>query len=115
MIAIGMGLAWIGYATGFWGYCLIRGYNLSFMDVASPVHYYLGAKASRPGTWPPKCCPPGTVIPSKATIGKGVDCGGTNTAGSTQGQNPITSQSSALIQPGGSRSYINKNQAPYAK
>lgn len=30
MIAIGLGLAWAGYAAGIWGYCLVRGYDVTF-------------------------------------------------------------------------------------
>ena len=33
MVAIGMALVWAGYAVGMWGYCLVRGYDVSFMNV----------------------------------------------------------------------------------
>jgi hypothetical protein len=29
MTAIGVGVAFLGYAAGVWGYCLIRGYNVT--------------------------------------------------------------------------------------
>lgn len=29
MIVIGVGVAYLGYAAGVWGYCLIRGYNVT--------------------------------------------------------------------------------------
>lgn len=29
MTAIGVGVAFAGYAAGMWGYCLIRGYNVT--------------------------------------------------------------------------------------
>jgi hypothetical protein len=29
MTAIGVGVAFLGYAGGVWGYCLIRGYNVT--------------------------------------------------------------------------------------
>lgn len=29
MIAIGMGLAFLAYTAGLWGYCLIRGYDVT--------------------------------------------------------------------------------------
>lgn len=32
MVAVGMGLIWAGYAIGMWGYCLVRGYDVSFRD-----------------------------------------------------------------------------------
>ena len=46
MIPIGFGLAWFGYALAFWGHALVKGYNLSFAQVVSPVSFYRGA-------WPP--------------------------------------------------------------
>lgn len=33
VVAIGMGLVWIGYAVGMYGYCLVRGYDVPFMQV----------------------------------------------------------------------------------
>jgi hypothetical protein len=36
MVAIGMGLVFAGYAVGIWGYCLVRGYDVSFANVFAP-------------------------------------------------------------------------------
>ncbi len=33
MIPIGVGVAFLGYAAGIWGYCLIRGYNVTGPDL----------------------------------------------------------------------------------
>ena len=33
MTPIGMGLAFIAYAGGVWGYCLLRGYNVTPADL----------------------------------------------------------------------------------
>ena len=33
MIAIGFGVAWLGYAVVSWGYCLVRDYNVTFPDL----------------------------------------------------------------------------------
>jgi hypothetical protein len=33
MVAIGMGFVFFGYAVAMWGYCLVRGYNVTFADV----------------------------------------------------------------------------------
>lgn len=33
MTAIGMGLAFLAYAGGVWGYCLLRGYNVTPADL----------------------------------------------------------------------------------
>jgi hypothetical protein len=50
MPAIGFGIVWLGYALTSWGYCLVRGYPVSFSTWINPVHPYSGA-------WPP----PGTI------------------------------------------------------
>ena len=34
MIPIGLGVVLVSYWTGLWGYCLIRGYNVKFTDLA---------------------------------------------------------------------------------
>ena len=33
MIAIGMGLAFLAYVGVLWGYCLVRGYNITLGDM----------------------------------------------------------------------------------
>lgn len=33
MVAIGMGLVFVGYAVGMYAYCLIRGYDVPFRQV----------------------------------------------------------------------------------
>ena len=38
MPAIGMGLIWAGYTGALWGYCLIRGYDVTLGQLANPVH-----------------------------------------------------------------------------
>jgi len=37
MVPIGMALAWGGYTLGMWGYCLVRGYDVTFMQLFKPV------------------------------------------------------------------------------
>lgn len=36
MIPIGLGIVFLSYAAGIWGFCLIRGYNVPFMKLFSP-------------------------------------------------------------------------------
>lgn len=33
MVAIGMGLVFAAYAAGMYGYCLVRGYNVTFAEL----------------------------------------------------------------------------------
>lgn len=35
MAAIGIGLMWVGYTVGLYGYCLLRGYNVTPKDLFS--------------------------------------------------------------------------------
>ena len=37
MIPVGLGLVLAGYAVGIWGYCLVRGYNVPFLQLWGPV------------------------------------------------------------------------------
>lgn len=45
MPAIGMGLLWGGYSLLLWGYCQVRGYDISLTDLVVPGRYT--------GKWPP--------------------------------------------------------------
>ena len=38
MPAIGMGIIWGGWTLGLWGWCLIRGYDVSLGQLVNPVH-----------------------------------------------------------------------------
>jgi hypothetical protein len=56
--AIGMGLGWLGYSLGLWGWALLRGYNVTLGQLMSPTHPYSGS-------WPPALMAPTQVIPGK--------------------------------------------------
>jgi hypothetical protein len=73
MIPVGFALAWIGYAIGFYGRALVKGWNISFTQVASPTSYYKGA-------WPPPMATNTTVFPS----GKASDNAGTSGTGTSK-------------------------------
>jgi len=40
MGAAAMGILWAGYTLTLWGYCLIRGYDVSLKDLVNPVKVY---------------------------------------------------------------------------
>lgn len=40
MLAIGFLLTWAAYGTGSWGYCLLRGWNITARSWFSPLHPY---------------------------------------------------------------------------
>lgn len=35
MVAVGMALVWGGYTFGIWGYCLLKGYDVTFTEMFS--------------------------------------------------------------------------------
>jgi hypothetical protein len=43
-----MGMAWVGYTLGIWGYCLVRGYDVTFMQLFKPVWPGTGKAAPAP-------------------------------------------------------------------
>lgn len=58
MPALAMGIGFLGYSIGLWGYCLDRGYNVTLWSLLSPRH---------PPTWASiraSQIPPGQVFPS---------------------------------------------------
>ena len=62
MVWLGFGLAWLGYTTGLYGYSLVRGYNLTLAQMASPVNWY-------GGKWPPQPAGNTEIIPSGKQAG----------------------------------------------
>lgn len=64
MTATGFAVAWLGYTVGLYGYCLVKGYNLSFGELVHPKNYYKGS-------WPPPLIPDGQLWPSKTVPTKG--------------------------------------------
>jgi hypothetical protein len=63
MPAIGFGIVWAGYTLGLWGYCLIRGYDVTLGELANPVHILNWARATQ------STVPPGQMMPSSAKAG----------------------------------------------
>lgn len=84
MVAFGFGVLWLGYLQAIYGFCLLKGYDIRWRDLANPVHPYQWPAS---GTAIPTV-PPGQILPggssSSATIaktgttppGKGIPPGG---------------------------------------
>lgn len=64
MLAVGMLLAWSGYSLGLFGWCLLRGYNVTAGQLMSPVHPY-GSGKNQP--WPPPLLSPNVIFPGANT------------------------------------------------
>jgi hypothetical protein len=64
MLPVGMLLTWAGYSVGLWGWCLIRGYNVTLGQLMSPTHPYGSGKGQ---AWPPPLMSPNQIFPGKNT------------------------------------------------
>lgn len=71
MPAIAMGVIWLGYSLTLWGYCLVRGYDVTFIQLVNPVNQ-VSWKTVTSGQ-----VPAGQVLPGGA---QGPDTGANATA-----------------------------------
>lgn len=104
MVAIGMGLGWLAYTAGLYGYSLIRGYCNTFAGLVNPVNpaawsttVYTGTAVipSGCGPAPAASSSSGGAIANQAAneanssasnvTGGAVGSGGTSQPGSTSG------------------------------
>jgi hypothetical protein len=51
--AIGFGILWSGYTLMFWGFCKVKGYDISLGEIVIPKKYT--------GKWPPKLIDDGST------------------------------------------------------
>ncbi len=57
MIPIGFAVAWTGYAAGMFGYCLVKGYGITFTQIVSPTKFWKQA-------WPPGIAENTSIFPT---------------------------------------------------
>ena len=62
MLPVGMLLTWAGWSVSFWGWCLLRGYNVTLGQLMTPLHPYSGP-------WPPKLIPDSQIFPGGTKAG----------------------------------------------
>lgn len=77
MIALGMAGTLVGYTLSLWGYCLVKGYDITFGQLVNPAHVF---------TWPKK--PP--MIPNTQVTPGGTQNPPSTTAASTTSTGPMT-------------------------
>jgi hypothetical protein len=53
---------WVSYSLMYWGWVLLRGYNITFLEVVAPVNYWQGGPLKNAGT-----VPSGQVYPSASS------------------------------------------------
>jgi hypothetical protein len=73
MVALGFGLVWLGWSAGLWGYCLVRGYDVTLTQLVSPGYRI---------AWPPPLADNTVIIPS------GLPSGGKSTTAASAGGAP---------------------------
>ncbi len=61
---VSFAVLWGGYSLMFTGYCWLRGYDVSLLQVVSPVNYYKGP-------WPPPKFAGTGVVPKGAASSSG--------------------------------------------
>lgn len=55
-VVIAFAVMWTAYTVIFTGYSWLRGYDISFGEIVSPLHWYSGP-------WPPPKASPNEIIP----------------------------------------------------
>lgn len=74
MVAVGMGLLWATYTVMLYGYTLVRGYDITLVQMAKPGTFS--------ATWPPPIAPNTELIPSgKSSTAAGGTSGSDKLAG----------------------------------
>lgn len=86
MFALGLGTLWVGYTVGLYGYCLIRGYDISFLEMfAGPWPPMVGA-SNQFKAGPAVLTGPGITSPDQTPSNAGAGPGGsTSNPGSGNG------------------------------
>lgn len=81
MIVIGFGVVWVAYVQVVYGYVLLKGYDITWRELANPIHPY---------QWPPRgqkipLVPKGQILPRATTQGP---AGGEGSGGPINGTPP---------------------------
>ena len=64
MLAAGMLIMWTGYSVSLWGWCLLRGYDVTLGQLMSPAHPYGSGKGQK---WPPPLMGSDVIFPGGRT------------------------------------------------
>lgn len=72
MLAVGFLIMWGGYSVSLWGWCLLRGYDVTLGQLMSPTHPYGSGKGQK---WPPPLIKPDVIFPGGRS--SGTSLGGT--------------------------------------
>lgn len=67
-----MAIMLAGYSIALWGYCLVRGYDVTLPQLTSPTKRWGGSGSSKADyTWPPNMINDPTVfLPDGASLGQ---------------------------------------------
>ena len=84
MVAVGFLVLWLGYSEIVYGYTLLKGYNITWKQLADPINPYQWP--SPPGTQP-DLIPPGQILPGNPQPNQGQN---TTPGQQTSTQPPVT-------------------------
>ena len=56
MIPVAFGFVWLGYSYGLYGYCLVKGYDVTLRQLMNPLTLYT--------QWPPPPLAPSQIFPN---------------------------------------------------
>ena len=82
MLAAGMLIIWGGYSVSLWGWCLLRGYNVTLGQLMSPAHPYGSGKGQ---AWPPALMGPDVIFPGGRPGAGGAASGSGGPGGAKKG------------------------------
>ena len=83
MLAAGMLIMWTGYSVSLWGWCLLRGYDVTLGQLMSPAHPYGSGKGQK---WPPPLMGPDVIFPGGRTPAAPASAGAGASASAAQQQ-----------------------------
>lgn len=95
MLPAGMLLMWAGYSVSLWGWCLLRGYDVTLGQLMSPTHPY-GSGKGQP--WPPKLIGPDVIWPGGRSATTAGGAAGTGQDSAVAGVQQRVGSSSAAQQ-----------------
>lgn len=87
MLPAGMLIVWAGYSVSLWGWCLLRGYDVTLGQLMSPMHPYGSGKGEK---WPPKRLPDDVIFPGRAAAASAAANAGASAAPAAAPSNKLT-------------------------
>ena len=101
MLPVGMLLTWAGYSVALWGWCLLRGYDVTLGQLMSPTHPYGSGKGQ---AWPPPLMASNQIFPGGRTgsgSGSGAGAAASSSPDTGSGRGAPTGTTGSTVKPYG--------------